>query len=146
MERDLVLDKLARIKGGAFFRMKYKTDLPLKAAYRNLGYSAVKYSEVTVRTGVKYDHIARVEVKGNDRENNYVWIIPYRASHNTKTGLDYLNVATCVGNAYPHNKYVVNNTEITAKELKDNGYLIDSYWNRKDGEVRVIKFDNIIEI
>lgn len=146
MNRDIAVERISQIKAGTFFRLKYETELPVKAVYRDLGIKITKNNEVTVRTGVKYANIDGVVPKYSQRENNYEWIIPHRISHNNKTGKDYLNVATCKHNANPHTIYKINGNEISKEDLIQRGYLIDSYWKNKDTKVMVIDLNHIENI
>lgn len=158
MSNSTLISIIKSIPAGRFFRMSYQSELPVKAAYKKQGISVIKITDTTVRTGVRYDHIASVkEYKANHepsgivRTNNYVWIEPNRLKHNTATGKDYVVIAP-MKNSCPKSKYIVKDINgervVTIDEL-DKSLIQDSYWKPSNGmpaAVRTISLENIIEV
>ena len=60
MTSDEVINIVSTIKNGTMARLKYKTELPLKAEFAKLGYKMYKIVETTVRFGVNYANISSV--------------------------------------------------------------------------------------
>lgn len=158
MSNSTLISTIKSIPAGRFFRMSYKSELPVKAAFKKQGISIIKVTDTTVRTGVSYNSIASVqeyksthEPSGIVRTNNYVWVEQDRLKHNTVTGKDYFVIAP-MKNSHPKSTYIVkdNNGEryVTIDEL-DKSMIQDSYWKPSNGvptAIRTICLENIIEL
>ena len=159
MEKNEIMTALDRIKNGTFVRVKYKSEMPVKAENKKKGISITKYSEATFRTGVKYSNIADVIAERETKEpteqkirkNNDEVLIDNKAVHNTNTNKDYVCFATVKNNANIKSMYliIIGDKKIIADKLNDEykAFLIDSALSeRKVSYVRKINFENIISI
>ena len=78
-----IIDAISSIKPGTFVRVQYKTELPVKAAFKKAGYTITKYVSTTSRFGINYHNIQKVkeaEVEktvghAKNRSNNIHWVI-----------------------------------------------------------------------
>ena len=165
LAKEVILNEAAAAKNGTFIRIGYRTELPVKAAYKKQGIQFFKYTEMSVRLGVNYGHIASVIARKAEqqlvetiqRTNNYEWVIHNKVRHNTATGKDYLYVANFNQGSNIHNVYVgikdgeVFNIVPEDKEMfkiLNEEYMIPSYWNGTSNapEIMNISFDNIHRI
>ena len=159
MERNEIMTALERIKNGTFVRVKYKSEMPVKAENKKKGISITKYSEATFRTGIKYSNIADVIAEREAKEpteqkirkNNDEVLLDNKAVHNTNTNKDYVCFATVKNNANIKSMYliIIGDKKIIADKLNDEykAFLIDSALSeRKVSYVRKINFENIISI
>ena len=159
LERDTIISSISAVKNGSFCRIKYKSELPLKAEFKKKGYRLVKITEATIRFGVDYEHIGSViERKSAEgyqepaqRENNYSWIIENKVLHNSKTDKDYIRFATVKHGANKKTIYIVVdefNEDVIVENLNDEqkSYVQNSYWNRVAPEVQNVLFENVISI
>lgn len=160
--KETILDAVSGVKNGTITRVTYRTEVPLKAAYKKLGYSIVKVVETSGRLGVNYHNIASVIARKAEeglkeaiqRTNNYEWIIDNKVKHNTVTGKDYLVLASFNNGHHTKSKYIVkcdaidetlSSEEFMNSDMKE--FVINSYWNKgASPEVKTIAFDNIIQI
>lgn len=155
-----IYEAIENAKNGAITRVGYTSDVSVAAAFKKVGISIKKFTEMTCRLGVDYDNIESVIEKKEQRlaegyipqqrENNYHWIIKNKIAHNDKTGLDYLRITT-IPNNNSHIKYYElndngNKSIITEEEVKK--YAIASYWNKSSDPVEVfnVKLDNVFKI
>jgi len=151
MTQQEVINSINSVKKGSFVRFSYKTELPVKAAYKREGYIVEKICEMTSRFGINYSNISSVIERRSDenytpseRTNNYEWIIKDVLCHNTNTGKTYLcTYPTKLGTNTKSNFTVSGpDPEADIKEL-----VIDSYWKKKASpETMRINIDNIISI
>lgn len=150
--------KIAKLHGGSFVRVAYKSDLPLKAEYKNKGCIITKVTEKTCRFGVNYFHIETVKQKREKNgepkpiTNNYEWIIPNRVCYNTKTGKKYIAIANFKNSAIK-TKYIITDEKLNVKtvdKLNDiaKDMVIASYFSDKKEipEVQKICMDNVLSI
>lgn len=150
-EKDMA-KKLCSIPGGRFFRLRYASNVPLAAAYRNQGYTMQKVVDTTTRTGIQYDHIAGVVLNDDNstKANNFEWVVHNRIKHNVNTGKNYAVVAPISEGNNTKVTYILtepngNSRPITRDEAKQ--YTIASYW--RDGDkpaVMTIALENIQRI
>ena len=156
MSNNTLINTIKTIPAGRFFRMSYKSELPVKAAFKKQGISITKITDTTVRTGIKYENITKVkEYKSSHepssivRTNNYVWIYANRLKHNTSTGKDYFVVAP-MKNSHSKSTYVIKDAageRVISFEELDKTLVQDSYWKSSEGfppVIRTISLDNII--
>lgn len=164
MTREEIINTINNIKAGEFFRITYKSVLPLKAEFKKQGYSIVKTTEATVRTGCDYDNLESVKeakeektqngiTESKPRTNNYQWVIEDKVSYNTNTDKYYLRIAPLNnGGANKKTTYTVTNlTETyTLEKLEETekSLVIASYFGNAytPSPVQNISFDNIISI
>ena len=160
MSHSEIINAVSAIKNGCMCRIKYKSDLPIKALYKKQGIAIVKITDVTARTGVAYEHLASVIARKSlpdyvtplSRANNYEWIIPNKVAYNTKTLRYSIRIATVNKHNNRKVKYMLikeNHVVEQISELTDDikAYVQDSYWNRSSApEIQNISFENIIAI
>lgn len=165
LAKEVIIDEAKAAKNGAFLRIGYRTELPVKAAYKKQGIQFFKYTEMSVRLGVNYGNIASVIarkaeeglVEAAQRANNYEWIVKNKVRHNTSTGKDYLYVANFNQGSNIHRCYIgLKNGEVFSIVPEDSKmfqklneeYMIPSYWTKSSEipEVMNISFENIHRI
>lgn len=151
-----IINAVKAKKAGAMFRLTYKTELPVKAAFKKLGIRIIKITHSTVRCGVDYDNIASViERKAAEdykesiaRQNNYSWVLENRILFNNKTNNNYIRIATVPNHSNTTSEYITitDEDEVIAKDF-NHDYVINSYFTPKESApVKNIKFENIIGI
>lgn len=165
IRRSDIIDKVKAIKNGTLFRLKYRTELPVKAEFGKRGFKVVKVVETTTRTGVKYGNIKGVvksivsKTKSKSAEQAYEWLIPNKVRRNTSTGNVYLYTAPISKGNNKNNTYKVlipyagnmcdSNPQwnyISEENLIALGIVIDSYWTKGDRPINDINLNNIISI
>lgn len=145
---------LVNKKGGTFFPIRYKSTPAMKAPFKKLGFSVIKYTKNLVRTGVNYDNLSAVIKKRTSENyttpplctNNNEWIVEDKIFYNSKTKKYSARFGFCVGYKASA-EYKVYDKE--GNEIPFNReYVVDSYWNKPSNERTVmnINIDNIIEI
>lgn len=147
--------KLSFIKPGQFFRIDYKTDIPIKAEYKNI-IEIIKVCTETVRTGVKYQNISSVTVKEKDPiyKSNKRWLIKNSVFENTNNNELYIRLANLTHGANLKRYYLVKLDknifyyEEIPNEFKK--YIVPSYFT-KNSEVsyrpiKDVKISNITMI
>lgn len=159
LTREEIFKATESIKGGRIARITYKTEVPLKAAYKKQGYKITKIVETSVRFGVNYNNIASViqrreneEKVTSNRANNYEWIVDNRIKYNTNTEKEYLVVASLNHGHNTKVKYIMDRCEEDGVDLGSNlneivsEYVQNHYMNRAANiaEVRTIALDNIL--
>lgn len=149
-----VINQISGKKNGTWFSVKYKSHPSVKASFKKLGITVVKYSDNVVRTGVSYDNIGSVIRKKSSedyvpapkRENNNEWVIPNKILFNNNTNKYSVRLGFCNGHKakVSYKAYDVNGNEIPF----DKDYVIDSYWNKPTTDLSVmnIAIDNIVSI
>jgi hypothetical protein len=159
-----IIDKIKSIKNGTLFRLKYKTELPMKAEFSKRGFKVVKIVETTTRTGVKYGNIKNVvksivsKAKSSDK-SNYEWVIPNKIRFNRNTGNTYLYTAPISAGCNKNTLYEIYIpcpagitsdytpwVYISEDNLKALGIIQDSYWTKSDRPINDINLNNIISI
>lgn len=160
MTNERIMEVINTIKKGTMFRISYKSELPVKALYKNMGYKVIKVVSETVRTGIDYDNIGVViERKSNQvendrpaRANNYEWVIKNSVLYNSNTDKYYVRVVPLIKNgANKKVKYEVVTPEGTSEleklseEIKER--IQNSYFSDKVAPaVKNIGFNNIITL
>lgn len=154
MTRTEIMNALSKIHNGSFFKLNYRSSVPVKAAYKKNGIEVVKTVYCVARTGVRYDNIASVIEKKSakdyvepaPRANNKEWIVDNKLYTNTNTNLDYLRLGSVTVNKakVEYHAYDENGNEIEFN--KD--FAIDSYWNRGSEKPPVfdVKIANVLSI
>lgn len=163
LSREQIIEAVTGIKNGTIARVVYKTELPVKAAYKRQGYRVIKVVETSGRFGVNYNNISTViarkalqeEQESTPRTNNYQWLIKNKVKHNTATNKDYIVMASFNHGHNTRSSYIiVSDTEGPtqgSRELLDEmlkELVINSYWSSKGlpTEIRTIAFENILRI
>ena len=150
------------IKPGVYANIVYSVECPVKAKFQKEGVVVKKIVSMTARFKIKYSNIKTVKERreqklnsdNRTRTNNFVPIIENCLYRNTNTGYDYLNVYTVKNN---HKKslyeviipkaYGCSHSILDEEELKESGYLIDSYFTKKrNTEMMRINTDHIASI
>ena len=155
LEHEL-LNKLANIKKGRMFRITYLSEPSLRADAKKLGYKIQKKTTATVRYGVKYANIKRVQSREAARTEPKIerapwwhWKIPQVIQeHNTKEKL-YLQVATLPKHSNSHSVYIVTDPNgaismYSREEVQRLDIVQPSYWNSSSPEVISIEIGNIV--
>lgn len=150
MDRDKIINFIKDVPGGRFFRLRYTSNMPVKAKYQNQGITILKVVNITTRTGVRYSAIAEPsneEVSSKNNTNNWVWIIPNRLKYNSNTKSQYLVTAPTKG-SNAKSTYLLCDSEGCAirneEEIKE--YIIDSYWRKEVRPINTININNILLI
>ena len=160
MELATVITALTEIKNGQMARVEYRSEVPVKAAYKKQGVQVIKLTSATVRFGVDYDHIQRVidrkasqpeDIVTNARNTAYSWVMKDKLSFNTNTNKHYIRFATLPAGANKYVTYIViKDGQVTqASEVADESikeFVINSYWNGNSPEVQNVCIDNVIKI
>lgn len=160
MEMTKVMKALETIKKGTFTHFEYKSELPVKAKYKKLGYKIIKETSMTARFGINYSNIHSVmERKTGGMQStkphnpNFSWVLKNLISFNSNTNNNSLHVYTCnntksksVYYVYYNNECIATYDEKTFKnKMKD--LVIDSYWNKTNkNEVFQVNVNNVIAI
>lgn len=173
MKESVVLNRLAEIPNGRFFKTTWKSEVPVYKEYSNI-YEVTKVTTSTVRKGIRYTNTKAYKTKlyrrmmeeyggtsfiapleFNKKYNNELPWGHYRKGYENVI-IDHTNKAGEF-NSYlrlyltpnkPEIKYYINGKEISKSELQAKGIIKESYWNNdkvKDG-VFNIKIKNILFI
>lgn len=136
---------LGMFKNGTFQKIKYKSEMPLKAEYRKQGYEVVKITQSVGRLGVNYKHMKGYQPPTHPHKvNNFSWIIPNKLAYNSATKKLYVHVAWA-----PHPSkvtYEVYKDGLLVGNELDSNMVIDSYFKGDKPLIKSILLDNIIEI
>lgn len=154
MNYEALESTLKSIRNGAFTRVGYKTELPVKAVFKSQGFRVIKEAESTVRLGVKYRNISSVKSRGESEKeewiNNYQTIIPNKLVYNTNTEKFYVCVFPIRNHSNAKSVYTVllNGREIMKTSNKNmvKYFVIDSYWNKGYRETYRVWAENILRI
>lgn len=97
MTLEQVLSVIPSIRPGVFTKLSYKTELPVKAEYKNQGYTVTKFCDTTARIGVKYGNLAEVKSRlrpegSRRRKDNMKVLVEHTLYQNTDTEKIYLHV------------------------------------------------------
>lgn len=143
-----IYDAIASIPNGRFFKICYRTEMPLKVEYKKQGYIVYKYTYRVTRTGVRYNSIKEVKTSNKEfsRANNSKWLINNKIKTNITNGKDYIVIATMAKNEHKEYSYVVvcpGGIEMR-KSSAPIDMIIPSYFEKKNGAVRNINLDNIV--
>ena len=85
-----IYDAITSLPSGRFFKICYRTEMPLKAKYKNQGYKVYKYTYRVTRTGVSYNSLKEVKEYSKEfsRANNAKWLIKNKVKTNITTFVD----------------------------------------------------------
>ena len=136
MNTNFIINTLATKNNGAFFRISYCTDLPLCAAAKRTGITAIKFTVATVRKGIAYDNMKSVQAKveqGKELTHELPWGSWKVGSegliieHKEKT---YLRLYSSPNKS--KSKFFLNGVEVTKEQMKNANVVQNSYWNKPD--------------
>lgn len=158
MKKEIIEKILENKKGGAFIRVAYKTEPPMKAAAKGL-YRVEKYTISTFKCKTNLHNVKRYIAKQAERvepvkprEPWARWTVPNVFLQNIKSGREYLSLITLPKNSNTRNEYIVYNlasgeqTKVQKSELQEMGIVLPSYWNPSETETVNIPIENIINI
>ena len=161
LTKEEILTAVKNVRGGTIARIAYKTEVPLKAEFKNQGYKITKVVETSVRFGVNYSRIASVIARKSSTDhvartytNNYEWVVSNRVKHHTKNDKDYIVVANLPKGHHTKTKYLLEGSIMGTLDMGssiDGHYkeiVIDSYFKPStySEEIKTICFDNVLMI
>lgn len=125
------------IKKGAYTKLIYSTEVPVKAAYKD-NVKITKFCVTTGRFGINYGNLASVKNREEDRTKTYKknlnkeWILRNIIEYNKNTDKFYLNVYGTPNKS----KYVYILTEGNKTRILNNlntvkEYIQNSYFTKK---------------
>ncbi len=146
---------MENVKPGVFTRIKYKSDASLAAKAKKEGHTVTKIVEKTVRFGVNYYEIeavkereaARTEPK-KEMKQLYESLIPHTLYKHIEKETLYVQFATIPEGGHTNTEWLIDGQPATIDQVKESGYVINSYWAPKGDapEVQKIKLENVISI
>ena len=154
MDLNTVINVVTNIKKGTFTRIKYMTDVPVKAKYKKQGLVIKKIGCMTTRFGIHYPNIKSV---GNKIDNSYVpndnlhWVVKDTIQYNKKTDNHYLCTYPTEKGRNSEFKYIIKtpNMVMYSNTLRDvSEYVLPSYFNKKGDAVTMMKINinNVLQI
>ena len=141
MESKAIETMVNGMKPGTFFRIKYKTVPQLNKEGKK--HEIYKITATTVRTGVHYNKIKGVEVKGTGKD----WCSyqnakhPAIAVHNT-TGKQYLTVYPTAKGTHTKTAWFLDGRVHEFDEVKQ--YLYST--SKSDTKIYRVSLENIVDI
>lgn len=131
-----VIEAIKNYRKGTFVKVGWKSDLA-NASAKKQGIVVEKYSEATVRLGINYNNIKKVQLKkaeqaesGVETKSAIIWFkhsqdVPCLIEHLKDENKKYLQIFTG-----PKTKtkvqYFINGQEVTKQEVEDSGYALAS--------------------
>lgn len=170
MERKQFINNVAPYLVNKYAGLTVRRNLAkdLKAAHRDQ--EIVKVTDLTVRLGIRYSHIAPVAasiilsgVQSADANLELPWgqwdpeckyLIEHKGNYYIRCTNIYSQDIEEIPEELrskkrrnrPTSRYYLNGVEISRDELKALGYLRDSYWNDDNKLVWVYKLDEVVSI
>lgn len=157
---------LSKIHNGTFFKITWRnTPSKVAASVHNNGHCLEKEVTTTVRKGIQYRNIKKVQETFIERGDFVVnpftgkieltiapladyweWYIPKVILHHKNKDQYYLRLYTTINK--PHVQWYFDGKPVTEKEVKENGWMQPSYWNvTPHGDpVMTVKVADIIKI
>ena len=155
MTEKIFREIMENVKPGVFTRIKYKSDASLAAKAKKEGHTVTKIVEKTVRFGVNYFEIesvkereaARTEPK-KEMKQLYESLIPNTLYKHIEKETLYVQFATIPEGGHTNTEWLIDGNAATLDQVKESGYVINSYWNKtgEAPEVQKIKLENVISI
>lgn len=154
MKLDAVSKAVTKLPSGVFFRLEYRTEVPVKKEYQDK-VQILKIVEMTTRTGINYRTLAE---KHNDMtsditgSNSWYWYLHRKIKYNKNKDTYYLVVAPIKKGSNTDSYYQVtyNGVMHLVKNLTDifEDYVRPSYFkkSKSGGKIININIDNIISI
>lgn len=155
MKLETITTIMNQIKNGTFFKVTYRTEVPLKKSYKDAGYKVVKTSSVITRTGINYKNISGVEIKplgdlSKPRANNYEAIIANKLYFNANTKKNYINIYPVRGNKTKSTyEFYINDIKIATRKPEEIDFNSDMFLKKSShGPVPMqrINVENIVSI
>ena len=156
MKLDQVKEIVSNNKHGTFTQIKYITELPLKAKFKNEGYRLYKECTMVTRLGIHYGNIKEVKENGRNKDHikdtlkyKYYWedsknkIVYYPDKDKY-----YLYTFPTKKNRHEYCKYILEHNASKEYTTLDNisDMVISSYWTKKLTSMMMLNIDNIISI
>lgn len=141
-----LVEAIATIPNGRFFKMCYCTELPLKAEFKHKGWKILKYTFRVTRTGIDY---RALKIDSDDiiknQHKNTRWILKNKIKYNAYTGKYYLIIAPMKSGEHKEYLYKIVKPDgsYVIKHDYDKDMVIDSYSTKSNGPIRNITFENI---
>ena len=136
MTTSMIINKLATKQNGAFFKIRWASELPLTADAKRLGVTAYKLTEATCRKGISYQNQKSVQAKV-DEGKILTHEIPWGKWHRENKGLviqhkgkDYIRLY--MGPNKSKTTYILNGAICTYDDLKNSGYILNSWFNKNE--------------
>mgnify|MGYP003302226491 CR=1 FL=1 len=145
---------VSNIPAGRFFRIAYKTQVPIKKEYKD-EITILKITEMTTRTGVSYASVSDNYTETYENIHPYRpgrWDIFRKLKYHNKTGKYYLVVAPIKKGSNVNTYYQVNYKGVMhlVADLTDmfEDYVRPSYFKKSKtgGKVINIQVDNLLSI
>ena len=158
MTYEMVIQALENIHPGSFFRISYKTELPLKATFSKQGYKIYRLCQSTVRTGINYGNIRFVIEERSQRpesssshKSNIVPVIKNKVYRNSETDQMYLRIYPTKKGTNKVSYYAIHNPdgEVLFTDSLDSefGYMVrESYFKGRFSPISMIKLENISQV
>lgn len=150
--REDMIERLKKIHGGTFFRMKYKVEPTMTAEAKKEFICIEKVVTKTVRTGVCYGNIGFVKNKlggvqsGSIRTPWYTWDKRNVIAKHNKKDQWYLAVMPMERGTNTVTKWYFNGKEVDEDYVKQSGYVASSYWKSEHVPFYMVNVDNILEV
>lgn len=145
-----IVKQIEKLPNGRFFRIRYLSNLPVKAEYAKQGIAVIEIVETTVRTGVAYKNIKTTSksTTRNKIENAWSWVIPNKIRYNKNTSKNYLVVAPIKEGSNTKRSFILSmkNSNSFVTEAEICSYINNSYWKKQKPVIQNITIDNILTI
>lgn len=154
MKLNAVSQAVSKLPNGVFFRLEYRTEVPVKKEYQDKVH-ILKIVKMTTRTGINYRTIAEKPTEmtsGTADINSWSWYLHRKIKYNKNKDTYYLVVAPIKKGSNTDSYYQVtyNGVMHLVKDLTDifEDYVRPSYFkkSKSGGKVININIDNIISI
>ena len=136
MTTDMIIKKLATKQNGAFFKIRWATEIPLTAAAKRMGITAYKLTEATCRKGISYQNQKSVQAKVEEGKI-LTHELPWGQWHPEYAGLviqhkgkDYIRLY--MGPNKSKATYILNGAICTYDDLKNSGYVLKSWFTKAE--------------
>ena len=162
IDKQVLTEAVSKVGNGRICRIGYRSQLPVKAKYKKQGISIIKFTERSVRIGVKYSNIETVKsrllnkiITNKYSVSNYIWELPNKIKFNTRTQKTYLQVATLNKHHQTHSKYLIiwpdKDIYVFVDDIEESPYkncITNSYFNKINNskygsEIQNITLNNI---
>lgn len=153
METKAIINKLSKIQNGAFFKIRWMTELPLTAAAKREGITALKLTSATMRKGIKYSNQKSVQLKVEKEGKSLTSELPWGKWHPDYKGLviqhkdkDYIRLYSSPNKSKA--EYILNGEIVSYEKLKESGYIQNSYFNKtsESPDAMTLKAESILGI
>ena len=148
-----LLSKLSDKRNGQWFKIEWMTEVPLTARAKKNNQVVLKYTHSTMRKGISYKNIKRVQLKKlqENKENDFEKL-PWGNWNPTFPGLliehkdkTYVRLYTTPNK--PKVTYYLNGRPIDVEKLKSLNIVPSGYFNKTEpADCITINVDNIQDI